>query len=122
MARTRDAYVVDNDNSGSRVGFTGKAAMRPGWTAGFIIELDIQDAASDKVDNGGVSTLPAARGLRRPADEIAIRYSNVYIESERSAALTLGQGSTAADGANEVVLGNSLRNSDIRSRQQLHPS
>ncbi len=38
-----DAYIVDNDYSGTRVGFTGKAAMRPGWTAGFLVELDIQD-------------------------------------------------------------------------------
>lgn len=109
-----DAYVVDNDNSGSRVGFTGSAKMKPGWTAGYIIELDIQDAASDKVDNGRVNILSTATpGEDDPADEITIRYNNVYIESERLGRLTLGQASTAADGANEVVLGNALRHSGI---------
>ena len=100
-----DAYVVDNDNSGSRIGFTGKAALRPGWSTGFLVELDIQDAASNQVDND--------TDFDDPADEILIRYSNVYIESERLGRVTLGQGSTAADGAAEVVLGNSLRNSDL---------
>jgi predicted porin len=107
-----DAYVVDNDYSGSRVGFTGKAAMKPGWTAGFLVELDIQDAASDKVSNGTLNT--GTETFDDPADEILIRYSNVYIESERLGRVTLGQGSTAADGANEIVLGNSLRNSDLQ--------
>lgn len=101
-----DAYIVDNDNSGSRVGFTGSAALRPGWKAGFLVELDIQDAASNQVDND--------TDFDDPADEILIRYSNVYIESERLGRITLGQGSTAADGAAEVVLGNSLRNSDLQ--------
>jgi len=106
-----DTYIVDNDYSGTRVGFTGKASMRPGWTAGFLVELDIQDSASDKVDNGGSATAAFDEGLD---NEIAIRYSNVYIESERLGRVTLGQGSSAADGVNEVVLGNSLRNSDIQ--------
>jgi len=106
-----DAYIVDNDYSGSRVGFTGKASLKPGWTAGFLVELDIQDAASDLVENGS----DAGGKFDDPDDEIKIRYSNVYIESEKFGRITLGQGSTAADGTNEVVLGNSLRNSDLNS-------
>jgi predicted porin len=110
-----DVFVVDNDNSSSRIGFTGSAKMKPGWTAGYLIELDIQDAASDKIDNDRVSVLSETGTpvVDDPADEIAIRYNNVYIESERLGRLTLGQGSTAADGAYEVVLGNALRNPGI---------
>ena len=104
-----DAYIVDNDYSGSRVGFVGSAALKPGWKAGFLVELDIQDASSNLVDNGGA----AAAVFDDPADEIVIRYSNVYVESEKFGRITLGQGSTAGDGAYEVVLGNSLRNSDL---------
>jgi predicted porin len=104
-----DAYVVDHDGSGTRIGFVGSAALRPGWKAGFLVELDVQDAASDKVDNGG----SAAAVFDDPADEILVRYSNVYIESERLGRVTLGQGSSATDGVNEVVLGNSIRNSDL---------
>jgi hypothetical protein len=101
-----DAYVVDNDASGSRIGFTGSAKFKPGWSAGYLMELDIQDAASNQVDNLGPD-------FDDPADEIAIRYNYVYIESETLGRISLGQASTAADGVNEVVLGNSLRNSDL---------
>jgi len=66
------------------------------------MELDIQDAASDKIsqedDEGG-------------ADEIKIRQNYVYIESERYGRFSLGQQSTATDGINEVVLGNSITDS-----------
>jgi hypothetical protein len=108
-----DAFVVDNDSSGSRFGFTGKATIKPGWTAGFLMELDVQDSASDKVFN---SEAPGrlANGDEGNENEIVIRYNNVYIESEKLGRITLGQGSTAADGASEVVLGNSIRNSDIQ--------
>jgi hypothetical protein len=119
-----DVFVVDNDYSGSRLGFTGKATMKPGWTAGYLIEFDYQDAASDVVNNGVREPFPGTPGTPLPggagdkfgddpADQITIRYNNFYIESERFGRITLGQASTAADGANEIVLGNSLRNSDI---------
>jgi predicted porin len=101
-----DAFIVDNDASGSRVGFTGSAKFKPGWSAGYLMELDIQDAASDKVSN-------IDENGDDPADEITIRYNYVYIESETLGRITLGQGSTAADGVSEVVLGNSLKNSDL---------
>ncbi len=102
-----DAFIVDNDQSGTRVGFTGKATMRPGWSAGFNIELDVQDSATDKIsqddDEGN-------------ANEIAIRQSYWYIESERYGRISLGHQSAAADGVAEVVLGNSLSDaSDIFS-------
>lgn len=101
-----DAFVVDNDASGSRVGFTGSAKFKPGWSAGYLMELDIQDAASDKVSN-------VDDDGDDPDDEIKIRYNYVYIESETLGRITLGQASTAADGVSEVVLGNSIKNSDL---------
>jgi predicted porin len=101
-----DAFIVDNDASGSRVGFTGSAKFKPGWSAGYLMELDIQDAASDKVTN-------IDENGDDPADEILIRYNYVYIESETLGRVSLGQASTAADGVSEVVLGNSLKNSDL---------
>lgn len=102
-----DAFVVDNDASGSRVGFTGSAKFKPGWSAGYLMELDIQDSASDKVSN------VADNGDEGIENEIAIRYNYVYIESETLGRISLGQASTAADGVSEVVLGNSLKNSDL---------
>jgi predicted porin len=109
-----DAYVVDNDASGTRVGFKGSASMRPGWTAGYTIELDIQDAASNVVDDGAVIGLNDDGEYANvsvwddPADQILIRHSFVYIESERMGRFSIGQQSAATDGIAGIVLGNSL--------------
>jgi hypothetical protein len=74
------------------------------------MELDIQDSASDKV------TQDNDEGIE---NEIAIRYNYVYIESETLGRISLGQASTATDGVNEVVLGNSLKNSDLHHGSSL---
>ncbi|MGF1621389.1 MAG: porin [Rhodomicrobiaceae bacterium] len=100
-----DAFIVDNDVSGSRFGLTGSAGINPGWTAGYKIELDVQNAASNLVSDGPDGA--------DPDDEIKIRVNEVYIEGERWGRLTLGQGSTASDGSTEVVLGNSLSDSGV---------
>jgi hypothetical protein len=104
-----DSYIVDNEGSGSRIGLTGKATLRPGWTAGFLMEWDYQDSASnlvDQVTDEGIAPGGAVSG----SNEIVIRHNNVWIESERLGRLTLGQASTAADGAFQVTLGNTLTN------------
>jgi predicted porin len=109
-----DAYIVDNDASGSRIGFKGSAAMKPGWTAGFNIELDIQDAASNTVDDGFVVGADSGGDFVNqslfddPSDQILIRHSYVYIESERLGRISIGQQSGATDGIAGIVLGNSL--------------
>jgi hypothetical protein len=99
-----DAFIVDNDQSGSRVGFTGKASIKPGWTAGYTLEFDFQDAASDKVNQLDLNG-------DDPDDEIKIRHNYFFIESERYGRISLGQQSSAADGINEIVIGNSLTDS-----------
>ena len=102
-----DAFIVDNDQSGSRIGIKGSGNIRPGWTAGFNVEFDFQDSATNKVsqlDDEG------------DANEIKIRQNFIFVESERFGRISLGQQSTAADGIAEIVLGNSLTDaSDIFS-------
>lgn len=97
-----DAFIVDNDQSGGRVGFQGSASIKPGWSAGYNIEIGIQDAASDKVNQ-----------LSDDGNELDldIRKNELYIESETFGRLTIGQGSSASDGSSEVVLGSSLSDS-----------
>ncbi len=116
-----DAYVVDNDASGSRIGFTGSATVKPGLTAGYKIELDIQDAASNTVDDGatvtqgddflGIPFLPTFENTSvfdDPADQILIRHNYVWIESEQLGRLSIGQQSAATDGIAGISLANTL--------------
>lgn len=77
-----DAYVVDNAINVSRFAFDGKAAMAPGWTAGFLMQIDLRDSQSSTVSQTNDEGLGA---------EIQIRTSNVYIDSEKFGRVTLGQ-------------------------------
>jgi hypothetical protein len=104
-----DAYIVDNESSGSRIGLTGKASIKPGWTAGFLMEWDYQDSSSALV-NQATDEGVAAGPIFSAENEIVIRHNNLWVESERLGRLTLGQASTAGDGAFQVTLGNTLTN------------
>lgn len=95
-----DAYVVDNDAITSVLGFKGSAKLKPGWNAGFKVELAVQDASSNGVDND--------TNFDDPGDNISIRESYVYIESERLGRVSLGQQLLAADGTAGVSLANTL--------------
>jgi predicted porin len=109
-----DVYIVDNDASGSRIGFRGSASLKPGWTAGYNIELDIQDAASNTVDDGAVvsdigdDVFENTSVFDDPADQILIRHNYVYIESEQFGRFSIGQQSSATDGIAGIVLANSI--------------
>jgi hypothetical protein len=90
-----DAYIVDPDSDGTRFRFTGKAQMKPGWEAGFIVEFNVTDAASNRVDQ-------TANGDDIPADGFSTRQAAWYIEATRFGRITLGQFSQPTDGINEI--------------------
>ncbi len=89
-----DAYVVDPDSDGSRFRFTGKAQMKPGWTAGYIMEFNVVDSASNAVDQFNDEGANNA-GFN-------IRQNGLYIESERLGRVSIGQLSQPTDGINEI--------------------
>ena len=89
-----DAFIVDPDSDGSRLRFTGKAKLKPGWEAGYTMELNIIDAASNRVSQG--------KNGDDPADNISVRQNYVYVESDRLGRISLGQVSQATDGINEI--------------------
>jgi predicted porin len=98
-----DVFVVDNDASSSRFGFQGTASIKPGWTAGYNMEFDLQaDSNSNFVSaNDDEGSLDGPKELR-------IRKNELYVESEQFGRVTLGQGSNAGDGITNIVLGNSI--------------
>lgn len=99
-------YVVTNSTTSNRIGFEGRAAITPDWSAGYRLELEIRAAESDFVDQGGV-----LRGFVGVGDEgltgVVVRHSNWYIESKTLGRVTIGQGSDAADGIAEIDLSGS---------------
>lgn len=96
-----DAYVVDNQYSDSRIGIKGEARISSNLTAGYRMEFDVADSFSTLVSQG------SDEGDR----VMTLRHNYLYLDSKQLGRITIGQQSTVADGATEVVLGNSLSNS-----------
>jgi predicted porin len=97
-----DAYVVDNDALGSVLGFKGEAQLKPGLKAGYKLEMAVQAGGSSSS-----AVTEEANGDDKP-DNFSIRHNFLYIESERYGRISLGQTSTASDGAAQVTIGNTL--------------
>ena len=89
-----DTYVVDNVNGNTLFALSGDAKFAPGWTAGYVIEIWVNDNFSD--------------GVSQNSDEagsgFTVWQSNWYIENERAGRITVGQAPRASDGAPEVDL------------------
>jgi predicted porin len=103
-----DAYVVDNTRASSRFGLIGKANIKPGWTAGYNMELELNDARADEVNNGQFGD-SYTKGFR---EGLTIRQNYWFVESDRFGRISVGQQHTASSGTSEVVLGNSMRSAD----------
>ena len=90
-----DAYVVDNDSSGSRIGFRGKAKINHEWSAGYRIELGVYAAESDRVDQNNDDG---------DGNRIAIRRSSMYVKSKTLGKVTWGLTSHALDATTKADL------------------
>lgn len=86
--------VIDNANSGSRLGFTGKAQVNKDVSFGFLIELGVDETKGGLLYGAGA------------VDDIGLRHSAVWVETTMGK-LTLGQTSSATDGVVEIDLSNS---------------
>ncbi len=97
-----DAYIVDNAYSSTRFRFKGEAKMKPGWKAGFLIEIELTDADSDNVNQDN------DEGPARGESFLFTRHANWFIESEKLGRITLGQTSGATDDLTLINLGGSI--------------
>lgn len=97
-----DAYVVDDaaPDEGTKFRFSGTAQMKPGWNAGFIIEIGVTDAQSLNVAQENDEGIGENNALE-------IRLANWYIESEALGRVTVGHGHSASDGITVIDLSNS---------------
>lgn len=90
-----DAYVVSNSNDDvAMFRFEGTAKISSGWSAGYLIEIEVGSANS-----GDVSQLDDDAG-----SGVDISESSMFIESEQFGRLTWGFTGQASDGAPEVDL------------------
>lgn len=87
-----DAYVVDNTESSTRFRFAGKAEFKPGWSAGFLIELEVEGARSVSVDQKS-----DGRPNENADGTIEGRKAAWFIKSDRLGEVWVGRFSPATD-------------------------
>ena len=87
-----DAYIGDNSESSTRFRFTGSAKFKPGWSAGFLIEIEVESgkssAFSQKLDNGSNENADGQLEGRKMA---------WFIKSDRLGTFWMGRYSPATD-------------------------
>ena len=83
--------IIDNQTSQSRFQFSGKAKVREGVNAGFVLEIG--------VDQLGIGDETGDEGL-------GVRQANWWLSSAQLGRLTVGKGYTATSGVGQISLAN----------------
>jgi predicted porin len=96
-----DAYVVDTDTSASRIGVRGSGNIKPGWSAGYRLELG---ATGDVLFGAAENDQDDGSGGGSSVDSVAVRHANWWIESDQLGRITVGQGDGAASGIESIDL------------------
>lgn len=89
-------YVVTNDTNRTRFNFLGKAKIDADWEAGYLLEIGVRTARSDRVNQ------ITDDGVDNGFD---LRHSSWYVKSKTYGQLVVGQTSSTADGITEINLG-----------------
>jgi len=88
----QDVYVVDNDESETRFRLTGDASIAPGWSAGFIVEIEVESASSDTVDQRS-----DGRFVENGDGIVNNRRASFHVRNDQLGKLTIGYDSPATD-------------------------
>jgi len=91
-------YQVTNMVAQSRFRFVGSASISPDLSAGYLLEIGVNGARSDSVDQ---TTDEGAS-----ADAVSVRHSAWWLQSRTLGRLWVGQTSQASDGITEINLAN----------------
>ncbi len=91
--------VYTNDNSRTRFRFRGSATIADGWKAGYLLEIGVRSARSNRFNQ----FLPSAAATDNGLD---VRHSAWYIESKSYGTVWLGRTGPAGESITEINLAN----------------
>ncbi|MFO1172598.1 MAG: porin [Hyphomicrobiaceae bacterium] len=102
-----DAYVVDTDTASSRIGVKGSGKIKPGWEAGYRLEIkaagdDLSGTAENDLDDG--TGAYSSTDSNSSLDGVRLRQANWYIKSDQLGKVTVGQQDSAANGIESIDL------------------
>lgn len=90
-----NTYLVDNDNSSTRLGLSGSIKPNDHFELGTLIEVEYQTNPSNLVSQND---------KRKGDADFEKRHLDLYVDTNRFGKLSLGWGSAASDSASEVDL------------------
>jgi hypothetical protein len=93
------AFIADNDGSGSRLEFLAESRLDDELAAGLEIVVSAEVNSSDEIDFGSTDD-----SADENADLGEFRQAHIYVESTRFGYISLGQGDTAAEDTAHVDL------------------
>ena len=96
-----DAYVVDTDTASSRIGVKGSGKIKPGWEAGYRLEIK---AAGDDLSGTAENDIDDGAGGGSSMDNVRVRQANWYIKSDQLGKVTVGQQDNATNGIESIDL------------------
>lgn len=87
--------LVDNDNSSTRLGFTGDAQVTDDLSLGAKVEVQFESNSTADVDQENEDVSP---------NNFTKRHLDLFFKSKAAGKLSLGQGDTATNGTSEMDL------------------
>ncbi len=97
-----DVYVIDSDESSSRIRLDAVGTISPGVTAGLVIEFDLETAGGGQVSAANDDNVV---NNQSGGGRVQLRRANWFIQGSLGK-ISIGQGSQASDGAFEVSFSN----------------
>ncbi len=101
-----NTYITDTGSVsiGTHVAFTGQASIAPGWSAGYVLKLELIHDDSLLVNQASQNPGFNAHGLvaNGQLGSVAIESAYWFVKSEQYGRLSVGQQSSAAD--NQAIL------------------
>ncbi|MCP4329967.1 MAG: porin [Alphaproteobacteria bacterium] len=104
----RKVWIVDNDTSSSRFRFIVKAPIDDVWSAGATVELELEQNASNEVNQTDASTR---------AFDFNLRKGEAWLKNKSWGKFWIGQGDTATNGITEQDLSGTkvIAKSDVQT-------
>ncbi len=91
-----DYYIVDNDNSSSRIGLLGTVKVNDDATVGTWMEFEYQSNPSNEVNQNDKNNVGGT--------SFNDRHIDAYVKSQKFGKLSIGKGDTASNSTSEVDL------------------
>jgi len=103
------SHVVDNHTSSTRFGFVGQASLKPGWTAGYRLEIDAPFPSSDEIFNAadGRTGMPAA------SNQLRVRQNYWTVANKDLGGVSVGYQSPATDDVTIINLGSQMNDAAV---------